>query len=102
MSRLFEALERIRVLEAKIGHGGPSIEDDTRELICEAEAAYLLGVSTRTLIRWDEKLELAFPKPVMVNRRRFRRPAEIAKWVATRAKMKNKPARRVGHKRAEV
>jgi predicted DNA-binding transcriptional regulator AlpA len=95
MSRIVAALDRIRNLEAKIdmmGHnGGPSFENDDRELIPDAEAAYSLGVSVRTLIRWDNRSELDFPKPVRVNGRRFRRPVEIAKWVAKRAKAERRP-----------
>ena len=89
MTGLAAALDRIRTLEAKIGmghNGGPSFEGDTRELIPDAEAAFRLGISVRTLERWDHDSKLAFPKPVRVNGRRFRRPVELARWVAKRAK----------------
>jgi predicted DNA-binding transcriptional regulator AlpA len=110
MSRLTAALDRISALEARIGMGhnnGPPLdEDDGRELIPDAEVAYRLGITVRTLIRWDEKSELAFPKPVRVNGRKFRRPVEIARWVAKRAKVavpRRPMPRTVRHsKRAEV
>jgi hypothetical protein len=94
MSKLAEALDRIAALEAKIagmGHnGGPPFEDDDRDLIPDAEVAYRLGVCVRTLARYDERPALKFPKVRYVGKRRFRVPAEVAKWV--RAPKPNKKA----------
>jgi hypothetical protein len=38
------------------------------------------GVSSRTLPRWDEKPELGFPKPIYINRRKYRDEAELDRF----------------------
>jgi predicted DNA-binding transcriptional regulator AlpA len=43
------------------------------------------GVTDRTLDRWLEREELRFPRPVVVNRRRYFREKELAAWEQERA-----------------
>jgi hypothetical protein len=42
-------------------------------------------VDPRTLYRWDRQPELNFPKAVVINRRKYRRVAELESWERERA-----------------
>ena len=42
-------------------------------------------ISDMTLWRWLQNDELAFPKPLVINRRRYWRLADIEAWERTRA-----------------
>jgi predicted DNA-binding transcriptional regulator AlpA len=42
------------------------------------------GISDVTLYRWLRDDQLAFPRPLVINRRRFFREEEIADWEARR------------------
>jgi hypothetical protein len=53
----------------------PSRKVLERYLICD-----------RTLDRWVVSPALSFPQPVIINRRRYWRVAELAAWERTRAK----------------
>jgi hypothetical protein len=50
----------------------------TKRLIPDPVVArHRYGVSQRTLPRWDEKPELGFPRPIYINRRKYRDEAEL-------------------------
>jgi hypothetical protein len=38
------------------------------------------GVCNRTLSRWDRNPELNFPKPIIINHRKYRDEAELEAW----------------------
>jgi predicted DNA-binding transcriptional regulator AlpA len=46
-------------------------EKRRRQLQSARSVAERYGVSVRTIDRWLEDLELGFPKPLVINRRRF-------------------------------
>jgi predicted DNA-binding transcriptional regulator AlpA len=58
---------------------------DNIELIADPLLAKKLGVSTRTLARWDEEPEKGLPKPIVFSRRKYRRAHEIEAWINERA-----------------
>lgn len=43
------------------------------------------GVVSRTLDRWVKNAALGFPAPVVINRRRYFRLAELEQWERERA-----------------
>ena len=43
------------------------------------------SICRRTVGRWTESPTLDFPKPIVINKRRYWREAEIKAWEATRA-----------------
>jgi hypothetical protein len=43
------------------------------------------GVCSRTLARWDNNPELNFPKPTIINGRKYRSEDELASWDRLRA-----------------
>lgn len=43
------------------------------------------GVTDRTIHRWLKDTTLQFPKPLVINRRRYWNLAELADWEAARA-----------------
>jgi hypothetical protein len=58
---------------------------DNPKLIPDPQVARDLGRSLRTLARWDEKPELGFPRPIVINRRKYRGADELAAWLRERA-----------------
>ena len=42
------------------------------------------GVADRTIDRWLSRRSLGFPKPIVVNRRRYWRQAELDEWERSR------------------
>lgn len=44
------------------------------------------GIADRTLDRWLADPALSFPKPVVVNKRRYFRVADLQSWERDRAK----------------
>jgi predicted DNA-binding transcriptional regulator AlpA len=51
------------------------------KLIPDPQVARDLGITLRTLFRWDtEHPELKFPKPVYINGRKYRRADQLAAW----------------------
>ena len=43
------------------------------------------GVCLKTLRRWDDKPEMKFPLPKVINNRKYRDVAELDNWDAARA-----------------
>jgi predicted DNA-binding transcriptional regulator AlpA len=52
------------------------------------------AISDVTLWRWIRSTSLGFPQPVVVNRRRFFRRAELEAWECTR--VRSAPSRAAG------
>jgi hypothetical protein len=50
------------------------------------------GVTDRTLDRWLAKESLGFPKPLLINKRRYFREAELIDWERSRASSKSEVA----------
>ena len=48
-----------------------------KRLIPDPKVANRYGVSQRTIPRWDGKPELGFPKPIYINKRKYRDEAEL-------------------------
>jgi hypothetical protein len=53
---------------------------ENRKRIPDPRVAKDLGVSLRTLARWDKKPELNFPKPIYNNGRKYRYADQLAAW----------------------
>jgi hypothetical protein len=62
-----------------------SAATDNLELIADPVLAKKLGRSLRTLARWDDDPSLGFPKPVVINKRKYRRVHEVEAWLNKRA-----------------
>jgi predicted DNA-binding transcriptional regulator AlpA len=69
-------------------------------LLPDRQVADRYGISTRTLYRWDEQPKLSFPKPIRINRRKFRRIRQLEQWERQRAA--DKAGEGDKHRRAEV
>jgi hypothetical protein len=50
------------------------------------------GVADRTLDRWLANKSLGFPRPLVINRRRYFRERELAEWERKRASAKTEAA----------
>jgi predicted DNA-binding transcriptional regulator AlpA len=48
-----------------------------RRWVPDPQVCKRYGISAMTLWRWDRNSELAFPKPMVVNRRKYRDEAEL-------------------------
>jgi predicted DNA-binding transcriptional regulator AlpA len=56
-------------------------------LIPTRQVCQRYSVSERTLDRWVFKSEqLGFPKPILINKRRYYREADLTSWERSRAK----------------
>jgi len=53
---------------------------DSADLLPDPRVALRYHVSPRTLYRWDEQPELGFPKPIRINRRKYRRVKQLEIW----------------------
>jgi len=43
----------------------------------DSKVAKQLGIHIKSLIRWDRRSELNFPKPIYINGRKYRRRREV-------------------------
>lgn len=57
----------------------------TKRYIPDREVAARYGVSAMTLWRWDRDPSLAFPRPLRINRRKYRDEDELVAWERERA-----------------
>jgi predicted DNA-binding transcriptional regulator AlpA len=57
---------------------------DSADLLPDPQVAQRYNVNPRTLYRWDEQPALGFPKPLRINRRKYRRVAELEGWERSR------------------
>jgi hypothetical protein len=57
----------------------PAFEDDAVDP--DAKVARQLGIHIKSLIRWDRRPELNFPKPLVINGRKYRRRSEVREFL---------------------
>ena len=77
----------------------------TRECLIPARDVWeRYCITSRTLSRWLDRYELDFPRPLIVNGRRYFRLTEIEMWERIRARGPDRPENRltarVSHPRA--
>jgi hypothetical protein len=80
-------LSFIRHGAAKVSEGHPD------DLIPDPKVAKRYDVTTRTLPRWDDTVGLDFPRPIVINGRRYRRRSELEQWERSRAVARASPNR---------
>jgi len=56
-----------------------TFEDDAVDP--DAKVAKQLGIHIKSLIRWDRRPGLNFPKPLVINGRKYRRRREIQEFL---------------------
>ena len=56
-----------------------------RRLLPDAEVCRRYGIHPSTLYNWDANPALKFPKPVRINKRKFRDEAELNEFDRARA-----------------
>jgi hypothetical protein len=56
----------------------------TNEFLADPEVQRRYGVSAMTLWRWDHNPKLGFPKPLVINRRKYRRVSDLERWERSR------------------
>ena len=64
---------------------GTQYQDVAGTLAPARQVCERYGITTRTLSRWLGRPELNFPKPLVVNGRRYWRLNEIEAWERVRA-----------------
>lgn len=52
----------------------------SRQLLPDPQVCKRYGVTSMTLYRWDKNASLGFPKPLVINRRKYRDVAELEIW----------------------
>lgn len=57
------------------------MSSDTDEITPDPKVAKQLGVHVKSLPRWDRRPELNFPKPIVINGRKYRRQADIREFL---------------------
>ena len=91
-------IERLAKIEAAVGighNGGPPLEDDpppSSEADCRLPAkavARRYGVVVRTVDRWLDNPKLGFPKPEVVNNRRYWWLNKLCRWDRARIRQVN-------------
>ena len=62
-------------------------QDDStgRRYLPDPQVCRRYGVSAMTLWRWDHDPRINFPKPIRINRRKYRDEAELEAWERFRA-----------------
>ena len=58
---------------------------DPLELVPDPKITRLFGVSLRSLARWDADEKNDFPRPIVINGRKYRRRAAVEAWLQKRA-----------------
>jgi hypothetical protein len=54
--------------------------DTTNRIIPDRRVCSRYEVTTRTLARWDANPALGFPRPIVINGRKYRREDELEVW----------------------
>ena len=62
-----------------------SDEHKGRRLLPDPKVCERYSVTSMTLYRWDSNPALNFPKPIRINRRKYRDQAELEAWERTLA-----------------
>jgi hypothetical protein len=75
---------RIEALLAGRPPPPPTLEDENRRVPAKSVAAFH-GICLRSLNRWLADPRLAYPKPAIVNGRRYWRVGDILAWDQARA-----------------
>ena len=57
---------------------------NTQLITAAAVRQTLGGVSEMSIWRWLKDEDMGFPKPIVINRRRYWREADIAAWLEAR------------------
>jgi len=67
---------------------------DARALVPKTNLAIELGVSSRTLSRWQADIQVDFPRPVVIRGRNYFDRVSIETWKAAqfRSSLKGRPA----------
>ncbi len=60
---------------------------NSETLVSATVVAAEFGIVRRTLARWLEYPDLAFPKPTIIKRRWYFRRAELQAWIRDRARL---------------
>jgi|RhiMethySRZTD1v2_1073278.scaffolds.fasta_scaffold4843472_2 predicted DNA-binding transcriptional regulator AlpA len=62
-------------------------QDDStgRRYLPDPQVCRRYGVTAMTLWRWDHDPSVNFPKPIRINRRKYRDEAELEAWERQRA-----------------
>jgi len=58
-------------------------ENDTH--LTSRDVIAFLGISSRTLSRWEDDPSLAFPQAMIINNRRYWRKGDLLDWAKARA-----------------
>jgi predicted DNA-binding transcriptional regulator AlpA len=66
-----------------------SPETKSRRLIPDPQVWKRYGVTSMTGWRWDNNPNLQFPKPVVINRRKYRYEDELEQWERAQAAKSN-------------
>ena len=61
------------------------MQKSARRLIPDPKVCQRYGVHPSTLYNWDKDPKLNFPKPVRINKRKFRDEGELDEFDAARA-----------------
>jgi hypothetical protein len=68
-------------------------ENRGRRLLPDRVVRQRLGnISPSTLFRWDRRLELGFPKPVVINGRKYRDEQQLEDFLRSHAAANGDPA----------
>lgn len=66
-------------------------ESDARRYLPDPKVCQRYSVTPMTLWRWDNDPAVNFPKPIRINRRKYRDESELEAWERLRAS-KSTPA----------
>ena len=91
LAKILERLDRVETAIAAIGHnGGPPLDETSPPVpdqrLPATAVARRYGVVIRTLNRWLIDPKLGFPKPEIVNGRRYWTAATLRIWDRSRAR----------------
>ena len=64
----------------------------SRRLVPDKQVSERYGVHISTLYNWDRDPNLNFPRPIRINRRKFRDEAELDQFDRARAAERNENA----------
>lgn len=67
-----------------IGSKAPADFHPEERILAEAVRTLCGGISDMTLWRWLNTPALGFPRPVLINRIRYWKRAEVTAWLASR------------------
>ena len=56
------------------------VRSDSSRMLADRRVCERYDVVPRTLARWDANAELSFPKPVVINGRKYRIESELDAW----------------------